>query len=68
MSCTTTGGSSLIAAIVLSSGAAWTRGAKEQYDALEELGLQGWTWDSLLPYFKKAEHFFPPNSAQITMQ
>lgn len=29
------------------------RGAKEDYDAWEELGNEGWGWEGLLPYFKK---------------
>ncbi|KDN53554.1 GMC oxidoreductase [Tilletiaria anomala UBC 951] len=50
----TLGGSSSI------NGAAWTRGATEQYDALEQLGNEG----SLQPYFVKSEHFYSPNEAQ----
>ncbi|GAB1318393.1 hypothetical protein MFIFM68171_08603 [Madurella fahalii] len=38
----------------------WNRGSKEDYDAWEELGNTGWGWESLLPYFKRAEFFHPP--------
>lgn len=32
---------------------AMTRPAKEELDALEQLGNLGWNWESMLPYFKK---------------
>ncbi|KAK4188296.1 putative GMC oxidoreductase [Podospora australis] len=38
----------------------WNRASKEDYDAWEQLGNNGWGWQSLLPYFKKAEAFHPP--------
>lgn len=38
------------------------RGAKEDYDAWEELGNEGWGWEGLLPYFKKAVNFTPPSA------
>lgn len=31
----------------------FARGAKEDYDAWDKLGNKGWTWNDLLPYFKK---------------
>ena len=31
------------------------RGAPADYDAWHEMGATGWGWDSVLPYFKKAE-------------
>ncbi|MCJ1266941.1 hypothetical protein MMC22_006826 [Lobaria immixta] len=34
----------------------WNRGNREDYDAWEELGNEGWGWDGLLPFFKKSEH------------
>ncbi|KAF2112978.1 hypothetical protein BDV96DRAFT_579518 [Lophiotrema nucula] len=33
----------------------WTRGNKEDYDAWEELGNEGWSWDGMLHSFKKTE-------------
>ncbi|KAK3997633.1 alcohol oxidase [Cladorrhinum sp. PSN332] len=51
------GGSSAI------NGMAVMRGSKRDYDIWAELGNKEstWTWDGLLPYFKKAIHFLPPN-------
>jgi choline dehydrogenase-like flavoprotein len=45
----TLGGSSAVNAMV------YIRGHKSDYDHWENLGNQGWGFDSLLPYFKKAE-------------
>ena len=33
-----------------------SRGVPSDYDAWETLGAAGWTWDSVLPYFRKLEH------------
>ena len=59
------GGSSSI------NGAAWTRGAQDQYDALTELlspadqaANLGWNWASLFSYMRKAEKFNAPSAAQ----
>jgi len=35
------------------NGMFFARGAKEDYDAWDKLGNKGWTWNDLLPYFKK---------------
>jgi choline dehydrogenase len=43
------GGSSSI------SGLIFIRGQKEDYDHWHDLGNDGWSWDEVLPYFKKAE-------------
>ncbi|KAG4435308.1 hypothetical protein IFR05_009197 [Cadophora sp. M221] len=40
----------------------WNRACREDYDAWETLGNEGWGWDCLLPYFKKSETFLPPTS------
>lgn len=37
------------------NGIAWTRAAAAGYDAWAGLGNEGWGWDDLLPYFKKAK-------------
>ncbi|XP_037298072.1 LOW QUALITY PROTEIN: oxygen-dependent choline dehydrogenase-like [Manduca sexta] len=33
----------------------YVRGNKRDYDEWEENGLEGWSWDSVLPYFIKSE-------------
>ncbi|KAK8103631.1 uncharacterized protein PG998_010664 [Apiospora kogelbergensis] len=40
----------------------WNRGNREDYDAWEQLGNTGWGWNGILPFFKKTEHFHPPES------
>ena len=45
----TLGGSSSINAML------YVRGQKEDYDNWSNLGNQGWSYDEVLPYFKKAE-------------
>lgn len=42
------------------NGMFFTRGWAEDYNAWEKLGNPGWTWNGLLPYFKKSERFTPP--------
>jgi len=44
------GGSSAINAMVYIRGCAW------DYDNWAAMGATGWTYDDVLPYFKKAEH------------
>lgn len=44
------GGSSAINAML------YVRGQREDYDGWADLGCHGWDWDSVLPYFKKAEN------------
>lgn len=33
----------------------WTLASKAEYNALKTLGNSGWDWDSMVPYFKKAQ-------------
>lgn len=51
------GGSSAV------NGMAVMRGTKTDYNIWAELGNEGstWDWEGMLPYFKKAIHFIPPN-------
>ncbi len=35
----------------------WVRGAREDYDNWSYNGCPGWSWDEVLPYFKKIEKF-----------
>lgn len=38
----------------------YTRAERTQIDAWEEVGNQGWSWDTLFPYYKKSQHLIPP--------
>ena len=50
------GGSSSINAMI------YMRGQATDYDGWRQLGLEGWGWDEVLPYFLKHEdHIAPPN-------
>jgi choline dehydrogenase len=50
------GGSSAINAMI------YMRGQAADYDGWRQLGLAGWGWDDVLPYFLKHEdHVAPPN-------
>ncbi len=44
------GGSSAINALL------YVRGHKNDYDEWADLGCTGWSWDEVLPYFKKSEN------------
>jgi len=55
------GGSSAINAMV------YMRGQAGDYDHWRQLGLSGWSWEDVLPYFKKHEdHFLGPNEYHAT--
>jgi choline dehydrogenase-like flavoprotein len=43
------------------------RAEREQYDAWGNLNNNdpNWSWDTLLPYFKRSERFTPPNHEQV---
>ena len=51
------GGSSSINAMI------YMRGQARDYDHWRQLGLSGWGWDDVLPYFKQHEHHFMGDSA-----
>ncbi len=51
------GGSSAINAMI------YMRGQAADYDHWRQLGLAGWGWDDVLPFFKKHEHHFLGASA-----
>lgn len=43
----------------------WTRPNKVDIDNWERLGNPGWTWDNLLPYFKKSERFQEESESEL---
>ncbi len=52
------GGSSSINAMI------YMRGQAADYDHWRQLGLKGWGWDDVLPYFKRHEdHFLAPSES-----
>ncbi|TFK32888.1 alcohol oxidase [Crucibulum laeve] len=54
------GGSTIINSMI------FPRGAKVQYDSWGQLNNDSsWTWNALLPFFKRAEIFTPPNNFQL---
>ena len=55
------GGCSAINAMI------YMRGQAADYDGWRQLGLSGWSWDEVLPYFIKQEgHAAPPNALHGT--
>jgi choline dehydrogenase len=38
------------------NGMVYMRGTPSDYDGWRQLGCEGWDWDSVLPFFKKAEN------------
>ncbi len=55
------GGSSSINAMI------YMRGQAADYDHWRQLGLTGWGWDDVLPYFKQHEdHFLGPSASHAT--
>jgi choline dehydrogenase len=42
------------------NGMAYIRGTRYDYDRWAQSGCHGWSWDEVLPYFKKSEDFDGP--------
>ncbi|MEO0485323.1 MAG: GMC family oxidoreductase N-terminal domain-containing protein [Pseudomonadota bacterium] len=53
------GGSSSI------NGLLYVRGQAQDYDAWAQMGCTGWSWDNVLPYFKRAETWKGPNGTEV---
>ncbi|KAH6647821.1 hypothetical protein BKA67DRAFT_539662 [Truncatella angustata] len=48
------------------NGMAYTRAEDIQIDAWETIGNEGWTWESLLPYYLKSENLTRPTQDQTS--
>jgi choline dehydrogenase len=44
------------------NGMVYTRGARRDYDGWAASGCIGWSWDDVLPFFKRSENFEGPES------
>jgi choline dehydrogenase-like flavoprotein len=43
----------------------YLRAEAAQIDAWEQIGNSGWSWESLMPYYKKSEHIQKPSATQL---
>jgi choline dehydrogenase-like flavoprotein len=43
----------------------YLRAEAAQIDAWEQIGNSGWSWESLMPYYKKSEHIQEPSETQL---
>lgn len=53
------GGSSSI------NGLLYVRGQPQDYDGWAQMGCTGWSWDGVLPYFKRSESWKGPNGTEL---
>ncbi|MDJ0826875.1 MAG: GMC family oxidoreductase N-terminal domain-containing protein [Rhodobacter sp.] len=53
------GGSSSI------NGLLYVRGQPQDYDGWAQMGCTGWSWDGVLPYFKRSETWKGPNGTEL---
>jgi choline dehydrogenase-like flavoprotein len=44
---------------------AYLRAEAVQIDAWEQIGNTGWSWESLMPYYKKSEYIQQPSASQL---
>ena len=58
----TLGGSSSI------NGMLYVRGAPADFDGWAQMGCEGWSWDDVLPYFKKSEHYVQKGDGEVRGQ
>ncbi|KKA31082.1 hypothetical protein TD95_001793 [Thielaviopsis punctulata] len=45
------------------NGMVYMRSGKTEYADWDTIGATGWTWENMLPYFKKSENFTAPDAA-----
>jgi choline dehydrogenase-like flavoprotein len=43
----------------------YLRAEAAQIDAWEQIGNSGWSWESLMPYYKKSEYIQQPSATQL---
>jgi choline dehydrogenase-like flavoprotein len=55
----TLGGSSAV------NGMMYVRGQRQDYDYWRDLGCEGWSWDDVLPYFKRSENLTSGGSDEV---
>jgi choline dehydrogenase len=53
------GGSSSI------NGLLYVRGQPQDFDGWAQMGCTGWSWDGVLPYFKRSENWKGPNGTDL---
>jgi len=58
----TLGGSSSI------NGMLYVRGAPADFDGWAQMGCRGWSYDDVLPFFKKAEHYVQKGDPEVRGQ
>jgi choline dehydrogenase len=58
----TLGGSSSI------NGMLYVRGAPADFDGWAQMGCRGWSYDDVLPYFKKSEHYVQKGDPEVRGQ
>lgn len=46
-------------------GMTYLRAEAAQIDLWEEMGNEGWNWESLMPYYKKSEYIQEPTPSQL---
>ncbi|TZG27394.1 GMC family oxidoreductase [Sphingomonas montanisoli] len=49
------------------NGTIYIRGSKTDYDSWADKGCTGWSWDEVLPFFKKAENYCGPDKGSDCM-
>jgi choline dehydrogenase len=50
------------------NGMLYVRGAPADFDGWAQMGARGWSYDEVLPYFKKAEHYVQQGDPEVRGQ